>query len=157
MTGSTTLPRLEVGKQAPNFTLPSVGGGEITRSSYRARKHLVLLFLPGVDLPAREYLEAVRDEYGEFRQADSEALVIVSDSGASAEGLRAAVDVPFPILLDTDGKATARFLPDGAVMGVIILDRYATVRTQWALTAPPFPPVKELVDWLYAVDRQCVL
>lgn len=157
MTGSTTTPRLEIGRPAPNFTLPAAGGGTVTRSAYRARRHLALIFLPFVDLPAREYLEALRDRYAEIREADGEVLAVVTDPGASADGLRAALDVPFPLLLDPDGAAAARFLPDGAVMGLFILDRYASLRAQWALTAPPLPPTQEIVDWLYAVDRQCVL
>ena len=157
MSSNTTTPRLEVGKPAPNFTLASAAGGEVTRSAYRARKHLALLFLPVVDLPAREYVEALRDCYGEIRAADGEVLVVVSDSGASADGLQAALDVPFPLLLDPDGAATRKFLPDGAAMGVFILDRYATLHAQWTLTARPLPHIQELVDWINVVDRQCVL
>jgi peroxiredoxin Q/BCP len=157
MTSNSTTPRLEVGKPAPNFTLPAAAGGTIKRSAYRARKHLALLFLPVVDLPSREYLEALRDCYAEIREADGEVLVVVSDRGASAEGLQAALDVPFPLLLDPDGAATSKFLPDGAAYGVFILDRYATLHAQWALTARPLPNIQELIDWLNVVDRQCVL
>lgn len=157
MTMSGTTPRLEVGKPAPNFTLQAVSGSAVRRSAYRARKHLALLFLPFVDLPAREYLEALRDCYSEIGQADGEVLAVVTDPGANAEGLRAALDVPFPLLLDPDSAVAARYLPDGAVMGLFILDRYATLRAQWTLTAPPLPPVQEIIDWLNAVDRQCVL
>ncbi len=154
---NTTTPRLEVGAQAPNFTLPSVAGGGVTRSSYRARKHLALIVLPFVDLPGREYLEELRERYAEIRASDGEVLVLVTDPGASAEGLRAAIEVPFPLLLDSGGSVAGRLLPDGAAHGVVILDRYATVRAQWALTAPPLPPVDEIVEWLTAIDRQCVL
>lgn len=154
---SMTTPRLELGKPAPNFTLASVAGDTVRRSAYRARRHLAVLFLPFVDLPAREYLEALRDCYTDIRQADGEILAVVTDPGASAEGLRAAVEVPFPLLLDPGGEAARRFLPDGAVAGLFILDRYGAVRAQWTLTAPPLPPVREIVDWLEAVDRICVL
>lgn len=157
MTLSGTTPRLEIGTPAPNFTLPSAAGDGVTRSAYRARRHLALIFLPHVDLPAREYLEAAAASYAEIRQADGEILAVVTDPGASADGLRAALDVPFPLLLDPGGAAARRFLPDGAVLGLFILDRYATLRAQWTLTAPPLPPVQEIVDWLNAVDRQCVL
>jgi peroxiredoxin len=156
MSNSTT-PRLDVGAAAPNFTLPSVAGDQITRSSYRARRHLALIVLPFVDLTGREYLEELRDRYEEIRASDGEVLALVTDPGANAEGLRAAVEVPFPLLLDGGGAIAARLLPDGASHGVVILDRYATVRAQWTLTAPPLPPVYEIVEWLIAIDRQCVL
>lgn len=154
---SRTTPRLELGKPAPNFSLISVLGGTVKRSAYRARKHLVVLFLPFVDLPAREYLEALRACYAAIREADGEILAVVTDTGASAEGLQAAVELPFPLLLDPGGEAARRYLPDGAVMGLFILDRYGALRAQWTLTAPPLPPVQEIVDWLYAIDRICVL
>lgn len=157
MTTSSTTPRLELNKPAPNFTLPAVHGGGVTRSAYRARKHLALLFVPAIDLPTREYLEAVAARYNEIRESDGEVLVVVMDRGASAEGLAAALDLPFPMLLDADGKAAARFMPDGATLGLFIVDRYAMLRAQWTLTAPPLPPVQEIVDWLLAIDRQCVL
>lgn len=157
MSNNTTTPRLEVGKPAPNFTLPSTAGDSITRSAYRARKHLILLFVPVVDLPTREYLEALRDCYDEIRAADGEVLVVVADPGASADGLRAALDVPFPLLLDAEGAAARKFLPDGATMGVFILDRYGSLHAQWALTGRPLPHIQELVEWVNVVDRQCVL
>lgn len=152
-----TTPRLELGRVAPNFTLPAAGGGEVTRSSYRARKHLALVILPFVDLPAREYLEELAGRYGVLSAADAELLVVVTDPGASGDGLRAALDVPFPLLLDPGGKAAARYLPDGAILGLFILDRYAALRAQWTLTEPPLPPVSELISWIEAIDNQCVL
>jgi peroxiredoxin len=154
---NSTTPRLDLGRPVPNFTLPAVAGGSVTRSVYRARKHLALIFLPFVDLPAREYLEALRDSYTAVREADSELLAIVTDAASSAEGLRAALDLPFPLLLDPNGAVAQRFLPDGAVMGVLILDRYAKLHAQWTLTRPPLPPVTEIVEWLEATDRVCVL
>ncbi|GAB4426454.1 MAG: hypothetical protein OHK0015_07390 [Chloroflexi bacterium OHK40] len=154
---NTTLPRLEPGAVAPNFTLPSVSGGEVRRSSYRARRHLALLFLPCVDLPARSYLEHLKEQYQAIRAADGEVLAVCTDPGAHADGLRAALDLPFPLLLDPRGEAARRFLPDGAVIGVFILDRYAVLRAQWTLTAPPLPPVDAIINWLTAIDHQCVL
>jgi peroxiredoxin len=154
---SSPEPQLAVGKPAPNFTLPTADGRSVTRSAYRARKHLVVIFLPCVDLPAREYLEALRDRYGEVRDADAEILAVCTDPAAAADGLRAALDVPFPLLLDPEGTAARRYLPDGAAMGVFILDRYAALRAQWAVAAPPLPPAQEVVDWLYAIDRICTL
>ncbi len=156
-TSNSTTPRLEIGAMAPNFTLPTVTGGSVKRSSYRGRKHLALIVLPFVDLTSREYLEELRERYGEIRAEDGEVLVLVTDQGASAEGLRAAIEVPFPLLLDPGGVAASRLLPDGASHGLIILDRYGAVWAQWALTGPPLPPVDEILAWMTVIDCQCVL
>jgi peroxiredoxin (alkyl hydroperoxide reductase subunit C) len=37
---------VKVGDAAPDFTLPSVGGGDISLSQYRGKKHVVISFVP---------------------------------------------------------------------------------------------------------------
>lgn len=154
---SQTTPRLELGPVAPGFKLPAVQGGELGRGDYRGRRHLAIIFLPAVDLPAREYLTDLAGRYGAVCDLGSEVLAIVTDPGANADGLKAALDLPFPLLLDRESKAASRYLPDGASHGVFILDRYGALRHQWTLTAPPLPPVDELIAWLQTVDYMCVL
>ncbi len=38
---------VKVGKEAPDFTLPSVQGGDVSLSDYKGKKHVVLVFLRG--------------------------------------------------------------------------------------------------------------
>lgn len=38
---------VKVGKEAPDFTLPSVQGGDVSLSDYKGNKHVVLVFLRG--------------------------------------------------------------------------------------------------------------
>jgi peroxiredoxin len=153
----TITPRLGVGEVAPNFTLASLEGEPVTRSAYRARKHLALLMLPVIDLPARTYIEELRDVYGKIRAADGELLVLIADTAAHADGLRAALDVPFPLLLDPEGIASKKYLPEGARCGLFILDRYGALHAQWAIAAPPFPAAADVVEWIEVVDNQCTL
>mgnify|MGYP001354133869 FL=1 len=150
---SETEPRLKLGAVAPNFTLPALGGGQVKRSAYRARKHLALVFLAADDAAARDYLASLAGRYADIRAADSELLAILAGPASSAEGL----ELPLPLLLDPERRGAARFLPDDAPLGAFILDRYGAVQKQWALTAPPLPPAGELVEWLEVVDRMCVL
>lgn len=42
---------VKVGDVAPEFTLPSVGGGEVTLSQYRGKKHVVISFVPAAWTP----------------------------------------------------------------------------------------------------------
>jgi len=44
-------PRLKIGDQAPDFSLPSLGGGPITLSRFRGRKNVVLSFVPAAWTP----------------------------------------------------------------------------------------------------------
>ncbi len=154
---STTTPRLSVGAVAPNFTLADLAGEPVTRSDYRARKHLALLMLPGVDALARSYLDELREAYGEVRASDGEILVLISDPAARPDGLRAALETPFPILLDPDGAASRKYLPEGARYGLFILDRYGALHAQWPLASLPLPPVADVVEWIAVVDNQCSL
>jgi|GEM_PF-1418606 len=155
---STTTPRLEIRRPAPTFTLTDLHGTSVSRQAHRGRRHLAILFFPGVDLAAREYLHDLRDRYAALREAGGDVIAVVSDSAASAEGLAAALeDLPFPVLLDPERKATASYLPDDAPFGLFILDRYGALHAQWALTAPPLPAVDEIVEWFTVLDNQCSL
>lgn len=48
LAGTGSAVALEVGEKAPDFTLPSTGGGEISLSQFRGKK-LVLLEFYGAD------------------------------------------------------------------------------------------------------------
>jgi hypothetical protein len=83
---------------------------------------------------------------------------VVSDPAASGEGLAAALeDLPFAVLLDPQGDAAGRYLPDGARHGLFILDRYGELHAQWALTTPPLPNIDEISEWFGVLSSQCSL
>lgn len=146
-------PLLRVGAQAPNFTLEASDGTPIRRSAYRARRNLAIILLPDLGPAALAYLAQLRDAYAAIRAEDSEALALMAAVDRAA--LRAAIDLPFPLLHDPAGAVTRRYLPEQAAYGLFILDRYATIYAQWALATPDLPPVSAVVAWLNAVDCQC--
>ncbi|MBU0516949.1 MAG: peroxiredoxin [Proteobacteria bacterium] len=43
--------KVKVGQKAPDFTLPAVGGGRVTLSSFRGKKNVVLSFVPAAWTP----------------------------------------------------------------------------------------------------------
>ena len=43
--------KVKVGQKAPDFTLPAVAGGKVTLSQYRAKKNVVLSFVPAAWTP----------------------------------------------------------------------------------------------------------
>ena len=43
--------KVKVGEVAPDFTLPAVGGGEVTLSQYRGKKNVVISFVPAAWTP----------------------------------------------------------------------------------------------------------
>ena len=46
-----SVPKLKVGDEAPNFTLPAVGGDEISLHQYRDKKNVVISFVPAAWTP----------------------------------------------------------------------------------------------------------
>jgi peroxiredoxin (alkyl hydroperoxide reductase subunit C) len=46
-----SVSKLEVGDEAPNFTLSSVRGGEITLHQYRGKKNVIISFVPAAWTP----------------------------------------------------------------------------------------------------------
>jgi len=46
-----SVPKLKVGDQAPNFTLPAVSGEKVSLSQYRGKKNVVLSFVPAAWTP----------------------------------------------------------------------------------------------------------
>ncbi|NJN17242.1 MAG: redoxin domain-containing protein [Oscillochloris sp.] len=153
----TTQPQLRIGKVVPTFGLPDLRGNEVKRSVERGRRHLALLFLEQIDISAEAYLREVTQEYAAIREADGTLMAVLSDPAAAADELRAKFDFPFPLLLDRESTARSKFLPADASCGLFILDRYGALHAQWTLSAPPFPPVSEIVEWLHVLDRQCSL
>ncbi len=46
-----SVPKLNVGDEAPDFTLPAVGGGEVSLHQYRDKKNVVISFVPAAWTP----------------------------------------------------------------------------------------------------------
>ena len=46
-----SVPKLKVGDQAPDFTLPAVRGGEMSLHQYRGKKNVVISFVPAAWTP----------------------------------------------------------------------------------------------------------
>ena len=125
----TAFTPLAVGEVAPDFTLRDQFGQDISLSSYRGRKSVLLFFYPfafsGV---CTGELGGVRDRLDEFLTFDSELLAISCDP---TYALRAFADhdgLNFPLLSD--------YWPHGAVTsayGVFDADRGAPRRSSFLI------------------------
>jgi peroxiredoxin len=150
---------LRRGQVVPTFTLPNTEGAPIRRTAYRGTKNLVLAFLPGAeDEGVRAYLRALADAYPNIQAETGEVLAIVRDTEAAIAEARHELRLPFPLLADADGAATARFLQPASPAGVFVTDRYGELYFA-APTADTYslPPLAEIKAWLEAIDRQCAI
>jgi peroxiredoxin len=150
---------LKRGQVVPAFTLPDTAGAPVRRTAYRDKKNLVLAFLPDAeDDGARAYLRALAQGYQAFRAETGEVLAILRGDGAAVADARRELALPFPLLHDADGAATARFLPPAARAGVFVTDRYGELYfAAPAASTAALPPIAELQAWLEAIDRQCAI
>lgn len=92
---------LRIGGPAPDFTLRDQFGQDVTLSSYRDKKAVVLLFYPyafsGV---CTGEMAGIRDRLDEFMTFDTEALAISCDPMFALRAFADADGLNFPLLSD---------------------------------------------------------
>ena len=93
---------LQEGTIAPDFTVPTDGGGEVTLSDYRGKK-VVLYFYPKDDTPGCT-TEACnfRDDHSEILAAGAAVLGVSPDSVKSHDKFKLKFALPFALLSGPD-------------------------------------------------------
>jgi peroxiredoxin Q/BCP len=99
---------IAVDQLIPDFSAPATGG-EITLSGLRGKK-LVLYFYPKDNTPGctTEGLQ-FRDLYPQFQKAGAEIVGVSRDSLRSHENFKAKLELPFPLISDTDESLCSLF------------------------------------------------
>jgi peroxiredoxin Q/BCP len=100
---------LEVGDAAPDFSLPTAGGGTVSLSDFRGRE-VVLFFYPMDNSPVcTAEACSFRDSHEAFRDAGAEVIGISSDSPESHRSFANRFHLPFLLVSDMDGKVRGRY------------------------------------------------
>ena len=93
---------VEEGKPAPDFTLRSDEGEEVTLSSFRG-KPVVLYFYPKDDTPGcTTQAQGLRDNYSAFSDRGAVVLGISPDDETSHVKFKEKYGLPFTLLADPD-------------------------------------------------------
>jgi thioredoxin-dependent peroxiredoxin len=100
---------VEEGKPAPDFTLTSDSGEQVSLESLRGRP-VVLYFYPKDDTPGCT-VEACgfRDAYSEFEKRGAVVLGVSPDDQASHVKFKEKYSLPFTLLADPEHEAAERF------------------------------------------------
>jgi peroxiredoxin Q/BCP len=96
---------LDVGAKAPDFTMPTDGGGTVRLADLRG-KPVVLYFYPKDDTPGCT-TEACgfRDAMPDFSKIDAAIVGVSKDSAAKHDKFKAKYELPFTLASDEDGAA----------------------------------------------------
>lgn len=142
-----------VGDQAPDFTLPSTGGTDVTLSEHRGHP-VVLVFYPGDDTPVcTKQLNSYNDDLAQFEELDAKVFGISAQGMESHEKFADKHGFRFPLLSDPEKKVAAMYGTLGPIgfprRSVFIVDADGVIRyAHRAIAGLTFRPVSELVDVL---------
>lgn len=138
---------VSTGSVAPDFTLPSDGGGQVRLSALRGRK-VVLYFYPKDDTPGCTTQACdLRDELPRFDGAGAVVLGVSPDPVASHARFREKYGLNFPLLSDEDhavaeawGVWKEKSMYGKTYMGVerstFIIDEDGVVMEAWRKVRP---------------------
>ena len=97
--------KIKVGDKAPEFTLPSQDGTQVSLSDFLGKKNVIVYFYPKDDTPGcTKEACAFRDQYQVFTDAGAEVIGISGDSQQSHKQFATKYNLPFTLLCDTNNK-----------------------------------------------------
>jgi mycoredoxin-dependent peroxiredoxin len=126
----------EVGTEAPDFTLRNQNNQEVTLSSFRGERNVLVVFYPfafsGI---CTGELSAIRDDLGSFQNEDVQVLAASVDHVFALKAWAVQEGYEFPLLSDfwphgEVAKAYGVFNPDRgmAVRGTFLVDKGGITR-----------------------------
>lgn len=133
---------VEEGQKAPDFTLTSDDGSQVSLSDFRGKK-VVLYFYPKDDTSGCTAQACdLRDNLGELTELGAVILGVSPDSQRSHEKFKSKYDLNFPLLVDEDhavaeayGVWTEKSMYGRKYMGIerstFIIDEKGTLQAVW--------------------------
>ncbi len=114
-----------VGSPAPDFTLPSTGGGTVTLSDFRGKRHVLIAFFPAAFTSVcTAEMCAFNEQFDAFAGRDVAILPISVDAVPSLREYKAKYAMQTDLLSDFRREVSARY-------GVLDVARYASGRANF--------------------------
>lgn len=146
---------MNVGENAPDFTLRDGGGKDWTLSDQRG-KIVVLLFYPGDNTPVcTAQLCSVRDNWEDYAATGAEVVGISTDSAASHKGFAEKFDLPLTLLADEKGEVVKKYgvaswIPGKSARAVTVINKKGAIAYHKTQSLAIFRPSDDEV--LSAID-----
>jgi len=128
-----------VGSPAPDFTLPSTAGTDVTLSSLRGKNVLIAFFPLAFTSTCTDELLCFTEDFGAFQVADTVVLPISVDSIPTLREFKAKEWIAVELLSDFKREVSRRY-------GTLLVDRFHTNRSYILIDR------NGIVRWTYAED-----
>jgi peroxiredoxin len=123
MTGAATAAAMPpVGSAAPDFTLPSTSGSEVTLSRLKGKNVLLAFFPLAFTRVCTSEMCSFTEDYGAFRDTDTEVLPISVDSIPTLREFKAKERISVDLLSDFKREVSRRY-------GTLLEDRFHSNRS----------------------------
>ena len=100
---------VNVGEKAPDFTLPTDGGGSVTLSKLQG-KPVIVYFYPKDDTSGcTAEAFGFRDSFPDYGKTGATVIGVSKDSVASHDKFKAKYQLPFTLGSDCDGKVVESY------------------------------------------------
>ena len=140
MTAGATSPTMPaVGSPAPDFTLPSTAGTDVTLSSLRGKNVLIAFFPHAFTSTCTTELLCFTEDFGAFRVADTVVLPVSVDSIPTLREFKAKEGISVELLSDFKREVSRRY-------GTLLEEKFHTNRSYLLIDR------NGIVRWTYAED-----
>jgi peroxiredoxin Q/BCP len=151
---------VKVGDKAPDFTLPSQLGDNVTLSEYFGKKNVVLYFYPKDETRGctREACE-FRDQYDVFTDLGAEVIGVSAQSVESHKSFATHYGLPF-ILLSDEKNGVRKLYGVPSSMGILpgrvtyIIDKKGVVRHIFNSQLQPEKHIEEALRILKELEKE---
>src|SRR5665648_271287 len=155
-----TVLTVKVGDKAPDFTLPSQMGDNVTLSEFIGKKNVVLYFYPKDETPGCiKEAYSCRDNYQQLTDLGAEVLGVSGQSVESHVAFASHYGLPF-ILLSDEGNKVCELYGVPHSMGILpgrvtyIIDKQGVVRHIFNSQTQAQQHVKEAKKTLEQIDKE---
>jgi peroxiredoxin Q/BCP len=151
---------VKVGDKAPDFTLPSQLGDNVTLSEFLGKKNVVLYFYPKDETPGcTKEACTFRDNYEQLTSLGAEVLGVSGQSVESHKSFATHYGLPFILLSDHDNKVRELYgVP--STMGILpgrvkyIIDKKGVVRHIFNSQSQAQRHVEEAKKTLMEIEKE---